>query len=409
MTPVPADKHPGSLRINSLWLLFARLTAQGLGVLFIALAARRLGVEIFGQFTVIMALVLIGNTFTNFGTDTLLIREIARSRRILPLAAGVLGLQLLLSAGWWLATLVFQPGPPLLVYSLALFPLAVFSVSTAVLRAFERMDLFWGLSLANGAIQVLAVWLSNDLWTLCIFLFAGQVVMALLAVLTCSASLADFRLLPFPDIRPLLHLTWPFAALTLLLVLAQRVGVLSVSWLIDDAATGLFSSVTRVVDGLKLGHYAVLGALLPMMARNAAGSKGSFRKGFYALLGLSCLFAISLGSLAHPIVDVLYGRDFVSISGLLSLLGWSLLPYTVSAFISYDLIARGLEYNLLKAALISLVISGLTYFWCISLFGLTGAAWAALTAEFLQAIIFICFVPRMGTGHEQTVNLIEIK
>jgi O-antigen/teichoic acid export membrane protein len=69
-----------SVRQNSFWLLFSRLTAQGLAILFIALIARRLGVDDFGQFTFIGAVVLIGNTFTHFGANTYIIRELARTR-----------------------------------------------------------------------------------------------------------------------------------------------------------------------------------------------------------------------------------------------------------------------------------------------------------------------------------------
>jgi O-antigen/teichoic acid export membrane protein len=404
MNQPSGGRHPSSLRKSSFWLLLARLTAQGLAVLFIALVAR-LGVDTFGQFTVIATLILIGNTLTNFGTDTLLIREIARSGQISPIAANALGLQMLLSAGWCLVMLVYTPGSPLFIYSLALFPLAIFSVTTAILRAFERMDLFWGLSLINGVAQLLAAWLSSDLWTLCTFMLAAQIATALLSMLICSMSLANFRLLPFSDIRPLLRLTWPFAVLTLLLVLSQRVGVLSVSTLIDDTASGLFSAAARVVEGLKLGHHAVLGAFLPVLARNAPGSKQNFLKGFLVLLGLSFLLASSLIFLAGPIVTILYGSNFTPASSMLSVLSWSLLPYTISAFISYHMAAGGLEHILLKAALIALIATILSYIGFISIFGLPGAAWAALTGEILQAIVFLYFLPRARFTQKQTEDI----
>src|SRR5215211_5169244 len=136
-----------SFHRNSLWLLFARISAQGMAILFIALAARRLGVESFGQFTFIAAVVLIGNTFTNFGTDTYIIREIGRTRKAVPLISNAFGLQLILSAMWWIGTFALRSDPPFLIYSLSLFPLALFSVATATLRGFERMDLVWTLSL----------------------------------------------------------------------------------------------------------------------------------------------------------------------------------------------------------------------------------------------------------------------
>jgi O-antigen/teichoic acid export membrane protein len=378
-----------SVRRNSFWLLFSRITAQGLAILFIALTARRLGVEAFGQFTFIAALVLIGNTFTNFGTDTYIIREVSRTRQLAPLVSRALALQLFLSGIWVLVTFFLAPHSPILIYSLSLLPLAVFSVATAALRAFERMDLVWTLSLANGLVQLIAALFSVDIWTLCVLLLIGQIIIAALSYWICSASLPGFNLLPLNNIFPLFKLTLPFAALTILLVLSQRFGVLALSALQGDAATGIFSSVTRVVDGLKIGHYAILGALLPVISRGTQASKQSFRKGFIALIGLSCLMAIGLSLFSRFVILILYGDKFISGINLLALLGWSLFPYTISSFISYDLIARGQEVALVKATAVTLVIFIALNIWLISAYNLNGAVYASLVGETIQAIIFI--------------------
>jgi O-antigen/teichoic acid export membrane protein len=383
-----------SLKRNSFWLLFSRITAQGLAILFIAIAARRLGVDAFGQFTFIGALVLIGNTFSNFGTDTFLIREIARTGKTADLIARAFGLQFFLSSLWVIATLFLASNSPILIYSLALFPLAVFSVATATLRAFERMDLVWTLSLANGLMQFVAALFSADLWTLCIALLIGQIIVAALSYWICSASLPQFSLLPINNIFPLFKLTLPFAVLTILLVLSQRLGILTVSALKGDSATGIFSSTTRIVDGLKLGHYAILGALLPVISRGTLQSKRSFRKGFIFLLSFSLLTAIGLSLMPRFIILILYGEKFISGIKLLSILGWSLIPYTISSFISYDLIAHGQEVTLVKATAIALMGFLLLYLWLISLYSLSGAVYAALAGEIIQAIILILFQSR---------------
>jgi O-antigen/teichoic acid export membrane protein len=379
------------LRRNSLYLLFARLTAQGLAILFIALLARRLDIDSFGQFAFIAAVVLIGNTVTNFGTDTFLIREIARTKQFDPLAPRVLTLQLALSLPWIFTTYLLAPNSPILLYSFALLPLAVFSVATACLRAYERMDLVWKLSLVNGLVQISAGILARDLRTLCLFLLIGQILTSAFSYWICTASLPSFNLLPLDDPRPLFKPALPFAALTILLVLSQRLGVLAVSTLLGDSSTGIFSSVTRVVDGLKLGHYAVLGALLPVISRGTAESKQSFRRGFILLMGLSLLMALVLMFFPRIIILILYGNEFISATAFLALLGWSLIPYTISSFISYDLIARGRETRLVKATLISLVVFLALYLWLIPHFDLDGAVYAVLIGEIMQAIIFLLF------------------
>ncbi|MDP1544572.1 MAG: oligosaccharide flippase family protein [Anaerolineales bacterium] len=378
------------MRKNSFWLLFARLTAQALAILFAAVIARKLGVDDFGQFAFIASLIFIGNTVTSFGTDTFLVREIARANQVTRVAAQALALQLLLSLLYCFAMLAFRSAP-LLLYSLVLFPLAIFSVNSALLRALDRMDLFWALSLLNGLLQVAAAYFSADVFTLCLFLLIGQILLSTVSYSICSASLPTFSLFPLGSFSPIFKLILPFAALTILLVLIQRLGVLSVSAILGDSATGLFSSITRIVDGLKVGHYAILGALLPALARGSPDSWRSFRKAFVLLLTVSLVFAIMLGMFSNPIILILYGNEFGQVSGPLSLLGWSLLPYTVSSFISYDLIARGLENIIVKSSVIALVLYVTLYLWLIPIYGFQGAVWSTLIGESLQGFVFGVF------------------
>ncbi len=377
-----------ALQRNSFWLLLARISAQALAVLFTAVAARKLGVDGFGQFAFIASLILIGNTFTNFGTDTFLVRETARANRVTGIAAQSLALQLFLSLLYCLAMLVFHSAP-LFLYALALFPLTIYSVNNALLRALDRMDLFWALSLLNGLFQVVAALFSVDVFTLCLFLLVGQILLAGISYHVCRASLPTFRLFPLMGFFPIFKLTLPFAALTIFLVLIQRLGILSVSALLGDSATGLFYSIVRVVDGLKLGHYALLGALLPAISRGSSASWQSFRKAFSFLMMVSLIFSIALALFSKPVVLILYGNEFAAASFPLAVLGWSLLPYTVSSFISYDLIARGLENVVVKSAAISLTVHLVLYSWLILQFGWQGAVWAAVIGETLQGGVFV--------------------
>ncbi len=376
------------IKRNSIHLLLARITAQALSILFIALLARRLGLADFGQFTFIAAIILLGNTFTNFGTDTTLIRELNRAPAP-RLIAQSFALQLTLSALWVIVTLILKPNSPLLHYSLSLFPLAFFSIATAVLRARERMDLVLALSLINGVLQLIAAFYSLDISTLILYLLAGHFLAAVFSYLLCNASLPDFNLFPLPNIFPLLKLTLPFAALTFLLVLSQRLGVLTTSFLLGDSATGIFSSVTRIVDGLKLGHYAILGALLPILSRRAPEAAHSFRKGFILLISGSLLMAIALTVFPHLIISIIYGDEFISATNYLALFGWSLIPYTVSSFISYHLIAQSRETILVKATAISLAVFLALYLWLIPIYQVQGAIYAALIGEIIQAVIFL--------------------
>lgn len=379
-----------SLRLNSLLLFLARLSAQGLAVLFTAILARKLGVQDFGRFAYISSLIFVGNTFTNFGTDTFLVRKVAQADKVTEEASRSLSLQLVLSLIYCVVMLALRD-TPLFIYSLAIFPLTIFSVNNALLRALARFDLFWLLSLVNSLMQVVAAFFPKDVLTLCLSLLVGQILVSILSFQLCRASLPDFHLFPLKKFYPIFKLTLPFAALTILLVLIQRLGILFTSYLLDDQSTGYFSAIFRVVEGLKLGHYAILGALLPMLSKGGSKARKSFQRAFLILMTASAIFIVGLLLFANPIVLVIFGKDFLPASGYLSLLGWSLLPYTVSSFISYDLIARGLEVVVVKSAFISLLIYIVLYHLLIPALGLSGAVWSALGGEWLQGLVFTVF------------------
>ena len=379
----------GTLQRNSFWLLLARFSVQGLAVVFVAFTARRLGVHVFGQFSVIASIVLIGNTLTTFGTDTLIIREVANAGRITNLVTQSLGLQVGLSTLWCLGTFLFFRNPPLWLYSLSLFPLAVFSIGSALLRAFQRMDLFWTLNVGNGITQVIAGLFSRDLWTLCIYLLVGQILVALLAIWVCRKLLFEFSPASLLDFQPLWKLTWPFAALTTLMIASQRMGILFVSGMIGETGVGLYSAAARLVDGMKFGHYAVLGALLPMLASGHSGARNDLQRGFWSMIFFSAIMAGTVMLLAKPITLLFYGNEYENASTLLGYVCWSIIPYTVSAFISVDMVARRMESRLLGVSIFSMIVFAVLFALFTFRLGLKGAAYAALIGETVQATIFI--------------------
>lgn len=379
----------GSLHRNSFWLLLARFSVQGLAVVFVALIARRLGIHVFGQFSVIASIVLIGNTLTTFGTDTLIIREVAKAGRITNVVRRSLGLQLSLSTLWWLGTFLLFRNPPLWLYTLSLFPLAFFSIASALTRAFQRMDLFWALNLGNGIMQFVAGLLAGDIWTLCMYLLVGQIVVAFFAIWLSRGFLLEFPLGSLLDFRHLWKFAWPFAALTTLTIASQRLGILFVSAMIGDAGAGLYSAAARLLDGMKFGHYAVLGALLPMLSAGNLGVRNDFRNGFRSMIVFSAVMAGMASLLAEPITVLLYGDEFKNAASLLTYICWAIIPYTVSSFISVDMVARGMESSLLKASILAIGIFAILFALSIFLWGLAGAAYAALIGETIQAAFFM--------------------
>ncbi len=416
--PAASLTRPVTRRIgwNSFWLLLARLITQAQLILFTVLVARGLGVSGFGQYAFVAALIVLGNVATTFGTDTLVIREVARHRaaRIHQTDDGLipsaLWIQLTLALVWLIVVgisadaLSRQPTEveqALKVYSLSLIPLAFFTVFTAVLRAYERMDVYLLLNVVVAFAQLGGAWWVlqryGSLLSLVIALNIVQVIAAVSAGLLCHLALPTFRFNWIITRRQLMQaarLAWPFALLSVLAVIYQRLGILMLSTLGSEAQVGWFAAASRVIEPVKLLHYAVLGALLPALAhltapevaaRQAPVATQVYRRSLLFLLLFSTLAAAVIIALAQPMVTLLFGVSYTDSVPLVQILALSLIPYTFSASLSVRFVTQGKERHVLWATVISLVVAFWLNRWLIPIAGSNGAALVVTVGESVLA------------------------
>ncbi len=419
--------------LNSLWLLLARIGPQALAMVMVGAVARGLGEAGLGQYAFIAALVFIGNAFTTFGTDTLLIREVARTRGLNhPTVPASLWIQLALSATWVGGVMLAGGSIPnktpaalmaLKIYNNALITITIYTVFSSLLRAYERMDWFFLLALTTATLQsTAAIWVlrvNGDLLTLVVLLVMAHWVGAGLAGIACALGIPGLRpewSITRKQVSGVIRAALPFAMLATIGILSQRLGLLVLSTLMGDTTTGWFSAAARVVEGLKAGHYAVFGALLPALSRlQGPGSPGirsmEVGRGLLStaigLTGLAIALAAVFAWLAGPVVHLLFGNRFDPSVGALRVLAWTLIPYTLSAGASLWLVTLGAEVAVVKGTLFGMLLSLGLYLVLIPRFGLLGACAAALLGECLQAGAFAWLARGHGSLARRMANVVQ--
>ncbi len=409
-----AVTKPSRLKLNSAWMLISRLGAQGLAVVFTILLARQLGSHGFGEYAFISATIYLGNALTTFGTDMLIIRQIAGRNDFSSLPAALI-LQLVLSALFmgfvFLAGPLFPNQSPeavagLQLYSLSLFPLAFFSVFTTALRGAQKMAAYMALNLASALLQVTAAWLATRLGGNVIrvvaFLLASQLLSAVLAGILCSRQIAGFWQAwrgSVPKILPLARACFPIALLTVFGLAYQKMPIYMLSAIGGAILTGWFSAALRVVEASKTVHLAVFTALYPAMAqtnpaqKTAAGGispwKGSFRVSWWLLLAGAGITSLVLFAFARPLALLLYGPAYAASILPIRILAWLLVPFTVNNFLSLSLLAAHKESVILRIQLAGLIILAALSAWWIPQWGVPGACLACLAAETIQAAAYL--------------------
>jgi len=421
VAPAPRPRN-GRIGRDTAWLLGGRLAAQGLVVPATVLLAGRLGLAGFGQYAFLVAVVFVANVVTTFGTDMVLIRDIAGSGRTDRWTAA-LGVQLALSAAaigliWFAAPLL--PGQDaavvaaLRVYSLSLLPAALFSVCSAALRGVGRMSWYAAIGVALAAVQLGAIWVfvtpGIALVSVAVVLLAVQVIVGAAAFGVCTVLISGFGQRPVPaasDLVEMARASVSIGALGLLGVLYQRAGVLALAVAAGPSATGWFAASSRVVEASKSGHVALFGAVYPAMAAAhspvaapgaaqdadlasgtapspSAGSDSLGRTWRMAVAGAAAISGVLVVGSSF-VIGLLYGPAFAPAAGGLAILALTLVPSTIATYRSLELLASHREDRTLRALSLAIVALGALLAILVPLVGWIGACWAILGAEVVQA------------------------
>ncbi|HSD84566.1 MAG TPA: polysaccharide biosynthesis C-terminal domain-containing protein, partial [Anaerolineae bacterium] len=193
------------------------------------------------------------------------------------------------------------------------------------------------------------------------------------------------------------RLAWPFALLSVLAVIYQRLGVLMLSTLATDAQAGWYAAAMRIIEPLKMLHFAVLGALLPALSHLAAPinrqqhllATSLFRRSLLFLLIFSLFAGCVIVVLAQPIVMLLFGATYAPAVEVVQLLAVSVLPYTISASLSLRLVTQGRERRVLGATMLSVIVAFLLNRGLIPAAGPNGAALAVIGSESFLALMML--------------------
>lgn len=402
-----------AVKKNSLWLFGARMGQQAILLLFTVLVARQLGEVGLGQLAWVTAVLYIGNVFSTFGLDTVLLRHIAAERRTssVPLAAA-LGLQLVLSAVFivliYLLPFAGQTADTvggLRLYAWVLLPLAISTLTSAALRGYEQMGWLAGLTLGTVMLQVggaaVLFVVGGDFQSLMLWLLLVQIASAGASWWLCRRTLPDFglnwQLLNFHLVKQLAQVGFWLALLMVVSVLLQRLGILLVGWLGTEAQTGQLAAALRLVEAARLLPGAVMGAAFPALARwRTVGTDnriaGQIR---WSLAAYGLVAALGLALLARPLILLLFDDGYDTAAALLQILAWGIVPFALALPISVELVVAGREKLVLLATGVTLLGTAVAAPILFLSNGLPVLAWVLVIGEWLLVVLLFVLGTRV--------------
>ena len=380
----------------------------GLALVNSIVLARALGVDRLGAYAYAMGLAGLFALLPNFGINTVVTRAFARQPETGPgVLASALHAQALLAGVVCLAIPAFAamlPGQPIpLSYvGLAALQLALGTLSwpyLAVLGGYARYDRVAVVELAAGVIGTAFLLGAAVLFGGVAAVLVAHVLGAGIAVLVSRKAVQPFRGKsegsPAIGIGALLRQAAPFGAVAAVQSLYTRLDILLLGQMATTVALGLYSVAYKPTNMLVYFGSTVAVALFPLLAQPPRpGTMIPFQRAMRGLGATGPAMALTLSGLAGPLLQSLYGSEYVLAAPIFVVLAWSAAVNWLYAPLGIALQARGRERGWLTCLMCALLLNAAGNFWAIPRWGAIGAAAATLASEMVLLLLGTVLVGR---------------
>lgn len=395
---------PRRLAQNSASRLVTTVVGQGAKAAVAVLVARYLGAAAFGTFSVAWTIAGIAAYYGAFGIDHLLVRELNRPeprigfRHSLPL---VIALSAGVAAAVVFGALILPGGtqvtPALIAATPYVLATGAVLVVNATFHARERHELESVTEAIEGAVGVIAAWLVLHL--------GGGVTEAILALSLgrfanlFAAWLIHRRLpaLPRPDLKlgvvRTVRLGAPMGLSRALRAVTQRADIVILGLFVAATEVGIYSAAVVAV----IAAADVLGQIgrvaYPTMSRAEGVDHPDLRNAVQFVWRIKMLLVISavagLAILANPVIELLFGAEFMPAGPILAVLSITMLARVFANFSGYVLYAVDRPWDRVQALAITAVVKIVACFVAIPVWGLWGAVGAAVITDLVYFVLML--------------------
>ncbi|TAK03742.1 flippase [Patescibacteria group bacterium] len=402
---------------NTLYLTIASVGQKLLSFVYFLLIARVMKPEATGGYFLALSVITVALVVSDFGTNSVIIREVAKKPDDVGLVRRALALKLLTtilgSAFAFLAATTLGYAPD--VRTLVLLAVAVMAADTfsqfyyGVLRGlrrlgYESVGLFVGMG-STLAVGSLSLAFSPTLPMLILALFVGSAFNLAFAATMAARRLGSMVLVPTFDLsgsRPLLRAAFPFLLAGLFVKVYSYVDVQFLNHYLGPSAVGVYSIAYKYTYAFQFLPLAFVAALYPGMSarvgKDPAGLARLFERAVWYMLLLAMPLAFGLWAIAGSAV-ALVGPEYAAAAPVLGLFAFVLIPAFLDFPVGSLLNAAGRQGT--KTAIFGIVmaVNALLNWLLIPRFGMMGAAAASVTSTWVLVVCGLRFVPAIIPGY----------
>lgn len=399
---------------DTIWLI----TGKGLGLVlqaaYFVIIARTLGVDKYGEFVSITALVAIVFPFAGLGTEILMLKNVAKDRSLFAVYWGNSLLVTVITAAI-LITLSVILAPLLLHHSIS--PLAIFivavsdlifgsitSLSSRVFQSIDRLNISARISvfvMFNKVLAAITLFIffpnSNNLeW---IWLYSASSLFSALVSATLVQRLVGFPALELARIKSELTEGISFSVSSSAYTIYSDIDKTMLAKLSTLAATGIYAAAYRLIDVAFIPVISICGAAYAEFFRKGKDGLSAaliFAKPLIAIAS-AYSFLAGIGLLiTAPLIPNILGDEYIPV---VEALRW-LAPIPMLRAMQHlggDILSGSGFQNWRSAIETSIAIFNIVInLWLIPLYSWRGAAWASLASDgmlmlFLWILVYLLY------------------
>lgn len=389
---------------NAGWLILGRVITLVVSFFTTIYIARTLGPTNYGQLSYALSFVGIFSFIYSLGIDQVLYRDLVR----FPDQRNTyLGTAFWLRAGAAvLATIIcigFAFGGSERDVSLIMI---VVIASTFIFNAFAVINYEFQAQVESkklaviGAISSLTLNIAKVL-----VIFFGEGVLYLAIIYACESILyailyVIYRTRRFGSIFNwrfdrkvafgMLRDSWPILFASAFALIYVRIDQVMIKNLIDTASVGVYDAAVRIAEVWHFIPNAIASSVFPAIVNAKSVSEGVYQQRLIRLIVILVAIAIAIALpivfLSDFIMQMLYGVEFVSGAGVLSIYVWGGIGMSLGLISSFYLVTENKRTLMFVSSLLTMLVNIVLNLILIPKYGIVGSAWATFISYLLLGL-----------------------
>ena len=419
------------LPTNIAWSVIKNATSQVGGRIFLSLArfgiavliVRTAGVERFGEFSLILSMLLIAEWLVDFGSTDIAVRDISRApdrkNVILNAVSALKGIQTLAVVFLLLAFLLLMRYPTHIFRSGAIATLdVVFFAGILIYRIVFRTRMTMEKDVLSELVGVLAV--IPLIWIACVRGAGLEVLVAcyvLSRVIFFSMTLffGGRHYIPKPlqatrlDVQKTAWAALPIGIGGLLAGLYEAIDPILISQFANTTAVGHFSVASRFLFPIVIVIQSIANTVYPLLSRYWNQDEDRFRATLHGAIKVALLIAAGLFCFIFTSAEFLMsllGDEMIESANILRILSWTIITRALAAVLTPLFIISGYQHRTIWLIAVAVLAKIGLLSWLVPGYGAAGAAISYVISELVFGVIPIFLLTRYLIGFKMNWSVL---